>query len=65
MCGNFVDSLQGFNDKYNYFPLNLAAREGHAAIVELLLARGSVDVNQASSDTHSTALLEVVYQGFR
>lgn len=42
--------------KCKEFPLSIAAREGHEEIVEVLLARGSADVNQATSDTGGTAL---------
>ena len=42
--------------KWKYFPLSLAAREGHIAIAELLLARKGVNVNQAGSDVGATAL---------
>lgn len=38
------------------FPLSIAAREGHTKIAELLLAHTLSDVNQASSDTGTTAL---------
>ena len=40
----------------NNFPLSLAARDGHVAIVEVLLAHGSVYLNQASSEFGGTAL---------
>lgn len=43
-------------DKCKEFLLSIAAREGHEAIVEVLLAHGSVDLNQASSDFGETAL---------
>lgn len=37
-------------------PLSVAVRDGHEATVNMLLARKDVDVNQATTDTGSTAL---------
>lgn len=55
-----LDTLEGVgeDEKYKEFPLSIATREGHEVIVELLLAHKSVDANQATSDTGSTALYE-------
>lgn len=55
-CG-VVDTHGGDNeDKCKEFPLSVAAREGHRAVVEMLLAHKGVDPNQGTSDTGSTSL---------
>ena len=46
----------GGDKKYKEFPLSVAARDGHEAIVKMLLARNDVDANQATTDTGDTAL---------
>ena len=46
----------GDENKCREFPLSVAVRDGHEAIVKMLLQRKDVDVNQSTSDFGSTAL---------
>ena len=51
-----IDKDAGDDNKCKEFALTVAARDGHHAIAKMLLAHAAVDVNQATSDTGSTAL---------
>lgn len=58
-----VDTKNGLGAILKEFPLSIAAREGHEAIVKMLLTHEGVDLNQVTSDTGSSALYTACIMG--